>query len=145
MHIHFRFYFSDFCAVIVINALALTLLVGWQEGHLACIKDLWVVECWHGICGARRRLECGLADATATHCLLLQIGFMVYLSGVKWVFECMCVHTRMLYHTVSYSCCFHYIFTGCLKKSEFNEPVLLFNFVDSEVAIFTVVFDSYCC
>jgi len=33
----------------------------------------WVVWCWHGyLCGARCRLAYGPADATATHCLLLQ-------------------------------------------------------------------------
>jgi len=29
---------------------ALTLLVGQQEGHLACKKLEWWVGCWHGIC-----------------------------------------------------------------------------------------------
>jgi len=48
---------------------ALTLLVGWQEGHPACKK----LGCWHGyLSGARCRLAYGPADATATHCLLLQ-------------------------------------------------------------------------
>ena len=33
----------------------------------------WVVGCWHGyLSGARFRLAYGPADATATHCLLLQ-------------------------------------------------------------------------
>ena len=51
---------------------ALTLLVGRQEGHPAC-KKLGVVGCWHGyLSGARCRLAYGPADATATHCLLLQ-------------------------------------------------------------------------
>jgi len=50
---------------------ALTLLVGWQEGHPACKK--WVVKCWCCyLLGARCRLAYGQADATATHCLLLQ-------------------------------------------------------------------------
>ena len=50
---------------------ALMLLVGRQEGHLACKK--WVVRCWHGyLSAARCRLAYGPADATATHCLLLQ-------------------------------------------------------------------------
>ena len=39
----------------------------------------WVLGCWHGyLSGARCRLAYGPADATATHCLLLQknqIGF----------------------------------------------------------------------
>jgi len=48
---------------------ALTLLVGRQEGHPACKKTLsggvlaWLARC---------RLGYGPADATATHCLLLQ-------------------------------------------------------------------------
>jgi len=51
---------------------ALTLLVGRQEGHLAC-KKLGVVGYWRGYrSGARCRLAYGPADATATHCLLLQ-------------------------------------------------------------------------
>ena len=50
---------------------ALTLLVGRQEGHPACKN--WVVGCWRGyLSGARCRLAYGPADATATHCLLLQ-------------------------------------------------------------------------
>ena len=50
---------------------ALTLLVGRQEGHLACKNR--VVGCWRGyLSGARCRLAYGPADATATHCLLLQ-------------------------------------------------------------------------
>jgi len=52
---------------------ALTLLVGRQEGHPACKKTEWwgagVVVC---LSGARCRLAYGPADATATHCLLLQ-------------------------------------------------------------------------
>jgi len=44
---------------------ALTLLLGQQEGH--------PVGYWHGyLTGARCRLAYGPADATATHCLLLQ-------------------------------------------------------------------------
>ena len=51
---------------------ALMLLVGWQEGHPACKKT----ERWGAgvvICLQRRAdLHMGPADATATHCLLLQ-------------------------------------------------------------------------
>ena len=50
---------------------ALTLLVGQQEGHPACKKLEW----WGAgiyLSGARCRLAYGPADATATHCLLLQ-------------------------------------------------------------------------
>ena len=47
---------------------ALTLLVGWQEGHPACKN--WAVGCWRGyLSGTRCRLAYGPADATATHCL----------------------------------------------------------------------------
>ena len=50
---------------------ALTLLVGVQEGHPACKKVSG--GCWRGyLSGARCRLAYGPADATATHCLLLQ-------------------------------------------------------------------------
>ena len=60
-----------FCAFSACAFSALTLLVGWQEGHPVCKN--WVVVCWHGyLSGARCRLEYGPADATATHCLLLQ-------------------------------------------------------------------------
>ena len=49
---------------------ALTLLVGRQEGHPACKRT---VGCWCGcLSGARCRLAYGPANATATHCLLLQ-------------------------------------------------------------------------
>jgi len=49
---------------------ALTLLVGRQEGHLACKK---LSGGWRGyLSGVRCRLACGPADATATHYLLLQ-------------------------------------------------------------------------
>jgi len=59
----------------------LTLLVGQQEGHLACKKR--VVGCWCGcLSGARCRLAYGPADGTATHCLLLQENpDWFYLSG----------------------------------------------------------------
>jgi len=49
---------------------ALMLLVGWQEGHLACKKLNSGVLAW--LSGARCRLAYGSAAATATHCLLLQ-------------------------------------------------------------------------
>jgi len=56
---------------------ALTLLVGWQEGHPACKKR--VVGCWHGyLSGTRCRLAYGPADATAVtvSCFTeIQIGF----------------------------------------------------------------------
>jgi len=49
---------------------ALTLMVGQQEGHPACKKLSCGVLAW--LSGARCRLAYGPADATATHCLLLQ-------------------------------------------------------------------------
>jgi len=60
---------------------ALTLLVGRQEGHPAC--KIWAMGCWRGyLSGARCRLAYGPADATATHCLLLQLNpDWFYLSG----------------------------------------------------------------
>ena len=49
----------------------LTLLV-WRQDCIRPVKN-WVVGCWSGyLCGARCRLAYGPADATATHCLLLQ-------------------------------------------------------------------------
>jgi len=50
---------------------ALTLLVGRQEGHPACKKQNG--GCGRGyLSGAMCRFAYGPADATATHCLLLQ-------------------------------------------------------------------------
>ena len=49
---------------------ALTLLVGWQEGHPACKKLSGGMLAW--LSGMRRRLAYSPADATATHYLLLQ-------------------------------------------------------------------------
>ena len=62
----------------------LTLLVGRQEGQPACRN--WVVGCWHGcLSGVRCKLAYGPADATATHCLLLQYNpHWFYFSGTGW-------------------------------------------------------------
>jgi len=49
----------------------LTLLVGRQEGHPAFKKLSGEVLAWLSV-WARCRLAYGPADATATHCLLLQ-------------------------------------------------------------------------
>jgi len=58
---------------------ALTLLVGQQEGHPACKKQSGGVLAWLSVwskvqtlSGAMCRFAYGPADATATHCLLLQ-------------------------------------------------------------------------
>jgi len=52
---------------------ALMLLVGRQEGHPACKKLSGGVLAWLSDWSeARCRLAYGPADATATHCLLLQ-------------------------------------------------------------------------
>jgi len=52
---------------------ALTLLVGWQEGHPSCKKLSGGVLAWLSVWSeARCRLAYGPADATATHYLLLQ-------------------------------------------------------------------------
>jgi len=48
----------------------LTLLVGWQEGHLACKELSGGMLAW--LSGMRCRLAYSPADATATHYLLLQ-------------------------------------------------------------------------
>ena len=50
---------------------ALILLVGWQEGHLACKKLSGELLVW--LSGVRCRFAYDPADATATHCLLLQL------------------------------------------------------------------------
>jgi len=49
---------------------ALTSLVGRQEGHPACKKLSGRMLAW--LSGMRRRLAYSPADATVTHCLLLQ-------------------------------------------------------------------------
>jgi len=65
-----------FCLLYAFSAIyafgALTLLVGGRKG-IRPVNNL-VVGCWHGyLSGARCRVAYGLAaDATATHCLLLQ-------------------------------------------------------------------------
>jgi len=66
------FHFSGLLALLNKAFSALTLLVGLQEGHRAC-KKTRVVGRWHGyLSRVRCRLAYGPADATATHCLLLQ-------------------------------------------------------------------------
>jgi len=60
------------CAYSACAFSALTLLVGWQEGHPACKKLSGGMLAWLSVSGATCRLAYGQADATATHCLLLQ-------------------------------------------------------------------------
>jgi len=60
--------------------IALTLLVGRQEGHPACKKLSGGVLSWL-LSGARCRFAYGLADATATHCLLV-LPFWYWLTRV---------------------------------------------------------------
>jgi len=66
-----------FLKIISISVVIEMPLVGWQEG-IRPVKN-WVAGCWHGyLSGARYKFAYGPADATATHCLLLQkiqIGF----------------------------------------------------------------------
>ena len=50
---------------------ALTLLVGWQEGHPACKKLSSEVLVWLSVLSEVQTCTCP-ADATATHYLLLQ-------------------------------------------------------------------------
>jgi len=56
--------------VVCIAFTALTLLVGWQEGHPACKKLSGGMLAW--LSGVRCRFAYGQADVTATHYLLLQ-------------------------------------------------------------------------
>jgi len=59
-----------FCTLCAFSAL--TLLVGRQEGHPACKKLSGGVLAWLFVWSEVHRLACSPADATATHCLLLQ-------------------------------------------------------------------------
>jgi len=69
---------------------ALTLLVGRQEGHPACKKLSGGVLAWY-LSGARRRLAYGPADATATHCLLLQYRLTRVVPEKGPLNGCLCV------------------------------------------------------
>jgi len=61
-------HFVKDCTVTLL--VALTLLVGWQEGHPACKKLSGGMLAW--LSGMRCRLAYSPADSTATHYLLLQ-------------------------------------------------------------------------
>jgi len=56
-------------SLIFIAFIALTLLVGRQEGHPACKKLSGGVLAWLSVWS---EVQTDPADATATHCLLLQ-------------------------------------------------------------------------
>jgi len=86
---------------------ALTLLVGWQEGHPACKKLSGGVLAWLSVWSkARCRLAYGPADATATHisCFSkIQNGFTFLVPAhlgsprkraVKRVCVCVCVYFK---------------------------------------------------
>jgi len=64
-----------FCFSVVVSFTvafsALTLLVGWQEGHPACKKLSVGVLAWLSV-WSEVQTAYGPADATAAHCLLLQ-------------------------------------------------------------------------
>jgi len=62
------------CHITQIFCLHILCLYAWMTyKFLLCVSDYSVVGCWRGyLSGARCRLTYGPADATATHCLLLQ-------------------------------------------------------------------------
>jgi len=110
------------CAVHAFSAL--TLLAGRQEGHAACKKQSG--GCWCGcLSGARCRLAYGPADATATHCLLLQENpdwFFSFLGiprkrAVKPV--CVCVFV-LLCSKGFWSCMCHSLHTD-LSAAEYQK------------------------
>ena len=75
-----KYIFLSTCLKLAFSAL--TLLIGWQEGHPACKN--WVVRYWHGcLSGARCRwFAYGPADATATRSSLAPVkSRIVYISG----------------------------------------------------------------
>jgi len=70
--------------VLYVSFSALMLLVGWQEGHLACKNR--VVRYWHGYLSGERckSFAYGPADASATLSSLAPVkSKIVYLSGVS--------------------------------------------------------------
>jgi len=86
---------ADFYLLLCLIAFsALTLLVGWQEGHPACKKLSSGVITWLSVWGG---FAYGQADVTVIHCLLLQLiqtGFAFLVPAhpgsrrqraIKWV------------------------------------------------------------
>jgi len=89
----------------------LVLLVGRQEGHLACKKLSGGV-----LSGARCRLAYGPADATAIHCRFskIHIGFTFLVpahlgspgkSAIKRVCVCECALTLLVWHQEEHLAC----------------------------------------
>jgi len=88
---------SYWCVICAFSAL--TLLVGWQEGHPACKN--WVLGCWCGYQSwARCRLAYGPADALplTVSCLSKFRLVLPFLYRLTWVVPdkrplngCMCV------------------------------------------------------
>jgi len=62
---------GNFVVIVIVAFSALTLLVGRQDWHPACKNLSGGVLAWLSF-GARCRFAYGPADATTTHCLLLQ-------------------------------------------------------------------------
>jgi len=58
--------YACICSGLKFPFIALTLLVGQQEGHLACKKLTGGMLVWLFVWG-EVQIACGLADATATH------------------------------------------------------------------------------
>ena len=88
---------------------ALTLLVGWQEGHPACKKT----ELWGAGMVMRCRLASGPADATVSCFSKIQIGstFLVPADlgspgkrAVKWVCVCVCVISLHVLYYITPPC-----------------------------------------
>ena len=73
------YFVSHFCSRQCFDA------VGWASGRTSNLKKNWLVGCWHCyLSGARCRFAYGPADATATHCFLLQIG-LPFWQQLTWV------------------------------------------------------------
>ena len=68
IRVPYRYFPQELCPVAFS---ALTMLVGWQEGHPACKKLSSRVLAWLSAWSEVQTCICP-ADATATHCLLLQ-------------------------------------------------------------------------
>ena len=149
---------------------ALTLLVGQLEGHPACKN--WVVGCWCGYpSGVRCRLAYGPADATATHCLLLQwnpdwfyhlwyrltrvVPEKWSLNGCVCLCVCVCVLLSILYdHVIMYVGLFHHsaavfhvfyvLLTVCVVVF-FSDILLVYRYSCIAVSLFNKLTYLHCC